>query len=100
MNDMTLKIGPVLRKIIADQRFTLKEISRSSGVPASTIAEWTNNRAPKNPIQVQKVAAFLGVSLHFLLFGEEDREEPIQKLFKEDVFSGTFEISIKRVRTK
>ncbi len=100
MVTVSLKIGTVLRALISERRLTLKEISKGSGVPASTIAEWTNNRAPKNPEQVQRVAAFLGVSLHYLLFGHEDREEPITKLLKEDVFSGTFEITIKRVKVK
>ena len=100
MNTVKLKIGPVMRTLIDDRRLTLKEISKATGVPASTIAEWTNNRAPKNPEQAQKVASFLGISLHHLFFGVEDREEPISKLLKEDVFSGTFEISIKRVREK
>jgi transcriptional regulator with XRE-family HTH domain len=100
MSDMTLQIGRVLSAIIKERRLTLKEIATGAGVPLSTISEWTNNRAPKNPIQVQKVAGFLGVSMHFLLFGQEDQEEPITKLLKEEVFSGTFEITVKRVKTK
>ncbi len=97
---MVLQIGPTLRSLMRDQRLTLKSIEKETGVPASTIAEWTNNRSPKNPVQVQKVAKLLGVSLHFLLFGAEDSEEPLTKLVREDVFSGTFEITIKKVRIK
>ena len=98
MDTVKLKIGSVLRTIIGERRLTLKEISKGTGVPASTIAEWTNNRSPKNPEQAQRVAGYLGISLHHLFFGEEDREEPISKLLKEDVFSGTFEITIKRLK--
>jgi transcriptional regulator with XRE-family HTH domain len=97
---MTIKIGIILRKLLDEQRLTLKAVSKGAGVPATTIAEWSNNRSPKNLLHAQRVAAFLGVSLHFLLFGEEDREEPLMKLLKEDVFSGTFEINVKRVRVK
>lgn len=100
MSSMVLKIGTTLRKLMIEQGLTLKGISQATSVPASTIAEWSNNRAPKNPIHVQKVAAYLGVSLHYLLFGEEDKQEPMTKLLKEDFFTGTFEISIKRVREK
>lgn len=95
---MSTSIGKIFTKIVKEKRLTLKEISKATGVPASTLAEWQTNRTPKNPAQVQKVARFLGVSLHYLLFGEEDSEEPVQKIFKEDVFSGVFEISIKRIR--
>lgn len=97
---MSTEIGKVLSKIIKDRRLTLKEISKATGVPSTTLAEWQSNRTPKNPAQVKAVANFLGVSLHFLLFGEEDQQEPIQKILKEDFFQGTFEISIKRVNLK
>lgn len=98
MTVMSLKIGTILSQIIKERRITLKEISRATGVPATTISEWTGNRTPKNPEQVLKVAKFLGVTLHFLLFGKEDEQEPLQKILKEDFFSGTFEINIKRVK--
>lgn len=93
-----MKIGTVFKSLLEQRRMTLKEISKKTGVPSSTLSEWLNNRTPKNPEQIQKVAKALGVSMHFFLFGEEDSEEPLHKLLKEDVFSGTFEINIKRVK--
>lgn len=95
---MEIKTGSVLKTLISERRLTLKEISLGSGVPTSTIAEWSNRRVPKNPAQVRKVAKFLGVTTHFLLFGEEDSQEILQKFIKEDIFSGTFEINIKKIR--
>lgn len=94
---MAVQIGSTLKELLKHRRMTLKEVSKATSVPASTLSEWLNNRSPKNPDQVRKVAQYLGVSLHYLLFGEEDREEPISKLIKEDLFNGTFEINIKRV---
>lgn len=96
---MKIKIGEVLSDLIVEQRYSIKKLSRATGVPASTLGEWSNNRTPKNPVQVQKVAQELGVSIHFLLFGEEDGEEPITKIIKEDFFTGTFEITIKRLKS-
>ena len=95
---MAIKIGNIFKSLIEQRRMTIREVSKKSGVPSSTLAEWLNNRTPKNPEQIQKVAKTLGVSMHFFLFGEEDAEEPLHKLIKEDVFSGTFEINIKRVK--
>lgn len=92
-----LKIGKVLKQIMDDDRHTLTSISKAVGVPKSTISEWLNNRTP-NPTQAVKVANYLGVSLHYLLFGKDDSQEPIQKILKEDFFSGTFEINIRRVK--
>lgn len=96
---MNVQIGKVLTKIVQDRRLTLREISKATGVPATTLAEWQVNRSPKNPSQVRAVAKFLGVTMHFLLFGEEDGEELVQKIIKEEVFQGTFEISIKRIKS-
>jgi transcriptional regulator with XRE-family HTH domain len=95
---MSTQIGKIFSKIIQERRLTFKEISKATGVPATTLAEWKDNRTPKNPSQVQSVARYLGVSMHFLLFGEEDSQEPIQKMIKEDFFQGTFEITVKRVK--
>lgn len=95
---MSVKIGNTFKKLLYERRLTLKEVSKATGVSNSTLSEWLNNRSPKNPEQTRKVAKFLGVSLHFFLFGEEDTEEPLHKLLTEDVFNGTFEINIKRVK--
>lgn len=95
---MTTQTGKVLRNIIKERRLTIKEIAQGAGIPASTLGEWINNRTPKNPAQVRKVAEFLGISTHFLLFGEEDRQEPISKIIREDFFQGTFEITVRKVK--
>ena len=95
---MSTQIGKVFSQIVKERRYTLKEISKATGVPATTLAEWQANRTPKNPVQVKAVANFLEVSLHYLLFGVEDNQEPIAKIMKEDFFSGTFEINIKRIK--
>lgn len=99
-NTMKVQIGSILKKLLKDRRMTLKEVSQVTSVPSSTLSEWLNNRSPKNPEQILKVAKYLDVSLHFLLFGEEDQQEPLTKIMKEDFFSGTFEINIKRIHSK
>lgn len=92
-----LKVGKVLKKLMEEDRHTLASLARATGVPKSTLSEWLSNRSP-NPVQAVRVANHLGVSLHFLLFGSDDAAEPITKLLKEEVFSGTFEINIRRVK--
>lgn len=102
MNDhaVTVKIGTNLTNLLSSKNLSLRALSKASGVPYTTLQEWTANRTPRNPIQIQKVASCLDVSMHFLLFGVEDKSEPLTKLLKDDIFSGTFEISIKKVRVK
>ena len=98
VESMSIKIGNTFKKLLNERRVTLKEVTKATGVASSTLSEWLNNRSPKNPEHIRKVAKFLGVSMHFFLFGEEDTEEPLHKLLSEDVFNGTFEINIKRVK--
>jgi transcriptional regulator with XRE-family HTH domain len=97
---MALKIGKTLRQLVKDKDLTLKELSKRTGVSASTLSEWNNNRRPKDPVQIQKVANELGVTIHYLLFGEEDKQDALQKIMKEDFFTGTFEVSIKKVKVR
>lgn len=97
---MEVQIGKVFKALLKEKRATLQEISNATGVSTSTLHEWQNNRKPKDPAQVAKVAEFFGVTLFFFLFGKEDSNEPLSKVLKEDMFHGTFEISIKRVRIK
>lgn len=95
---MEIKIGTMLRSILRERDLTLKEVSQKCGVSISTLHEWENNRAPKNPIQVAKVAQCLGISLHYLLFGFKDPEEALERIIKNEVFSGVYEISLKKVK--
>ena len=94
---MKIKIGTTLQKLTRRQDITLKSLSKKTGVAASTLSEWNNNRTPKDPTQVKKVAEALGVTMHFLLFGKEDGQEALQKVLKAEVLSGTYEISIKKL---
>ena len=94
---MELKIGHILADLLKERSLTLRELSSVSGVAVSTLSDWTTNRAP-NPINLKKVAESLGVSVHYLLFGCEDNQNPLEKIMKEDVFHGTYEISIKKVK--
>lgn len=94
-----LRTKHILKKLMNQNGETLNSLSKSTGVPKSTISEWLGNRSP-NPVQAVKVANYLGVSLHYLLFGEDDAQDPIQKIMKEDFFKGTFEISVKRIKIR
>lgn len=97
---MEIKIGKVLSRLMKEKRLGLRELARESKVSASTLSEWIGNRRPKDPAQVARVAAVLGVSLHYLLFEIEDPMQrfDLNRVLKDDVFSGAFEITLKRVR--
>lgn len=99
---MELQIGKTLSRLLKEKRVSLKELSAATGVPSSTLSQWSANRSPKNTVQVAAVAKFLDVTMHYLLFGEEDGNQAfdLAQVLKQDLFSGVFEISIKKVQIK
>ncbi len=96
---MELQLGKILSRLLKEKRISLKELSAATGVPSSTLSQWTANREPKKPTQIASVAKYLGVSLHYLLFGTSDENEAdlASTIRTQDFFSGIFEISVRRV---
>jgi hypothetical protein len=90
---MELRLSDTLSALIKEKRLTLREVAEKCGV-------WQSGRAPKNPIQVAKVADCLGVSMYWLLFGTEDKQGlgVVEKIIRDEVFTGNFQISVKRIR--
>jgi len=96
--DMELKLGKTLKACMEKRRISARELGKLSGVPASNIGEWLSNRSPKNLSQLKSVSEVLGETVHFLLWGEQDPNDPIQQILKEKLFSGTFEVTVKKVK--
>ena len=92
---MDIQIGKTLKELMHEKRFNLTQLSKAAGVPTSTLNEWLTNRTPRNPIQVKKVALTLKVSLHYLLFAEEE-PEAVFKIKRGEQALGSFEIVIRR----
>jgi transcriptional regulator with XRE-family HTH domain len=95
-----IKIGSVIKRLLREQRRTLKEISRETGIPYSTLHTWQENRQPKDIIKTQKLADYLGITLHELLFDQEDshetKTEPIEPK-NDELFKGAFEVIVRRI---
>lgn len=97
-----MQISKTLKSLMSERNLSVKDLSKLSGIPVSTLHEWLGGRTPRDLVKVKKVAEALKISFNQLLFGEPDEHESIslQQLLKEDLFSGTFEVNIKRVHIK
>lgn len=99
-----LRLGETLQRLMHEHNnMTIKELAYQSGVPAPTLAHFKQNRRPKDLESVQQVADCFGVTIHYLLFGEE--EPRVAKLLKTDdtaldLFSGVFEVTVRRVKKR
>jgi len=102
MKKLSGDFGERLEKLCKDRGISINELSRRIGVSSKTVHTWVgkNGSTPRRPDDLKKLCDFFGVSLEFLVFGE-DRSENIEALFsKSEVHTGLYEITIKRVAKK
>lgn len=97
-----IKIGPVLKRVLRARGLKLKEVSRETGIPYSTLHTWYENRQPKDILKAQVLADFLKLTLHELLFDQLDFREQktsneIPRQMDDEFFKGKFEIIVRRL---
>lgn len=63
---------------------TLKVVSQATGIPSSTLSEWTANRAPVLGPDVLKLARFFGVSIEYLVTGQEPEPDLVDEIFGDE----------------
>lgn len=95
--------GQNIEELMTQKRYTVSTLAKELKVPAKTVHEWVgkNARMPRSPEVIRKLAELLGVSIYFLMFGEEDPRNPLnQFLEKNEIHTGLYEITIKKVNPK
>ena len=97
------RVGENLKKLMATRRVSAKEISQTTGIPASTISQWLSGstQEPK-PEALLKLARFFSVSVEFLITGEHPEVEAIKNVFSNfetqfvTVHQGTYKVVIQK----
>lgn len=97
-----IKTGAVIKRMLWKLRKNLKDVSRETGIPHSTLHTWQENRQPKNIVKAQVLADYFQISLHELLFDTPDaHKEPAQgqaqKEKYEEFFKGRFEVIVRKI---
>lgn len=93
-------LGENLQHLMKEKHLSVRDLAQGIGVSQRTVNEWigSGSRTPRSLDQIKKLANFLEVSVHSLLFGEEDPKSFIGEfLEKSELHVGLYEISIKRV---
>lgn len=65
-------LNKVLMNLLRERGLTLDSLASEIRVPYSTLCDWIAGRTPRNFSALRRCAEYFGVSLHFLIFGEED----------------------------
>ena len=92
--------GQSLQDLMNTRRESAKDLSKVIGVSAKTIQEWIGKggRMPRKQEHIKALAEHFNVTVHVLLFGEEDPQSLVGELLrKAEVHTGLYEISIRKV---
>jgi len=96
-----MEFGGRLKQLMKKKNLTGKKLSRDLDISYNSIQEWLSSRMPRDPQVLKKLSNYFGVSVYFLLYGEEDPASLISNILdKTEIHTGLYEISIKRVKTK
>ena len=102
-NAMKKTFGVILESLMQERRISIRQLAKELGVPPKTVQEWVgqNGRTPRHSESIKKLAEFFQCSIHYLLFGEEDPNNPLNAILeKTEIHTGLYEISIRKVKTK
>ena len=90
-NGRMSQFSETLKRLMRDRRVSARVVSQATGIPESTLSEWSGGRAPKLGDDVMKLARFFGCSIDYFLTGKETEAEMIEGVMNglEDGFSHT-----------
>lgn len=66
----------VLVKLLQQNNCKPSDVSKATGIPASTFTDWKKGRSVPKQEKLQKIADYFGVSLEYLMTGKEKKWTP------------------------
>jgi len=93
------KIATILKLECKKRGINLTDLSKITKIGRTTLQDWTTGTQPKVE-HLKKISDYLGLSIHYLLFGIEDPQTNVSKnqIELEDVFSGDLRVTIQRIK--
>lgn len=76
-----------LKELIKRRSVSLTKVSKETGVPMSTLSEWTAGREPKISEALLKICDFFGVSLEELVLSSKDRKSNGKSMVWQNILS-------------
>jgi len=91
-----IRLQEVLKRLLSERGMTYKELAQKCNLAESTLKDWGNKTTgPRDLIKARTVARELGVSLEYLLFGEDDSPElDLEKIITEKIFSEFVKVTL------
>ena len=99
-----MPFAKILRSLMTEKGMTIRQAATFAGVAPSTIDDWRAGALPENYVAVKRLAKSLGVSLSFILTGEDDAHDlghlpSVTEIFEDGgaLFDGYAKITIQRL---
>lgn len=103
---MANELAKRLNRLMEQKRLTVRKAASISGVPTSTLESWRSGSMPTDFEAIRKLCKELGVSMAYLLTGENELEHTqpptladVMKYSGEE-WEGFLEVKIKRMIPK
>lgn len=98
----TTPFSKVLIALMDEKGLTIRKTAQIAGVPSSTLDSWRSGALPEDYSAVARLARHFGVSMEFILTGEEQRgvkPPTVAQVFvdKGPIFDGYAKIVIHRM---
>lgn len=63
----------IFEKLLKDSGITAYKVSKETGISTATLTSWKKGNYTPKADKLQKIADYFGVSMEYLLTGEEDK---------------------------
>lgn len=95
-----MKLAENIIKHCKDRGWSIARLAKESGLPRSTLHDWTAGRKSLDLTQLKKVAHVLQIPIHELAFGEMDPFEPSSETILKEIFSGDIRVTVHRIERR
>ena len=65
----------IFKRLLEERNLTPYKVHKATGISTATLSDWKNGRSTPKMDKLKKIADFLGVSVDYLMNGEEPKEE-------------------------
>lgn len=65
----------IFEALLKERGVTPYKVSKETGISTATLSDWKNGRSTPKQDKLKKIADYFGVSLDYLMTGQEDTEE-------------------------
>lgn len=91
-----MKLKQILKALLQKHDMTVVQLARKTAIPKNTLFNWLAGMKPKDVEQAKRVAEVFGVTLDYLLFGENTPSPVGLRDLQDEINAGIFEVILRK----